>query len=428
MNILVLNQDWFVQEWRSAGHKVYSCGIPAHLDITLPTAHIHFSKVLEQIEEKFEPDIIVIHDNSGPIVVSGLEDTEIPVIFYSVDTHHHYSIHKYLAHLFDYSLVAQKDYISFYTEVGSTAEWMPLWASRDMQASLDKQYGAVFVGNLNPGLNPQRVQFFEELNKLTQVKTQIGKYWEIFPFSEIVINQTVKADLNFRVFEAMMSGAMLLTENTGNGLSDLFTDGTHLVTYAKGDSKIAAEKIHYYLNNLKLAREIGDAGREEVLKNHTSAIRAKRFMDLFSEVKKQNHVFKYFAAAANYCDLGLRAEKIDTTVSVKSYISALKCIDVAVLRQESLDTQLACYVVCAVLKYDQFLKTGAGNEMLFRMREAYPDQTILDLAVMRNYLNLGKYDLAKQIATLVSDAPSADTFNQAEDLISMILKGQSFCL
>lgn len=428
MNILVLNQNWFAEEWRAAGHKVYTCGLLEHLDLQLPTAHVHLDQAVALAPEKFEPDIIVAHDNSGPIVVTGLEDTEIPVIFYSVDTHHHHAIHKYLAHLFDHTFVAQKDYITQFAEVGSTAEWLPLWASRHIEASSDKRYEAVFVGNLNKELNPHRVWFFDELNKFTKVDTRIGKWWEIFPYSEIVVNQTVKGDLNFRVFEAMMSGAMLLTEKSPNGLFDLFEEDKHLATYPQLNPNVAAEKIQYYLANKSLARDIGHAGREEILKKHTPQIRAQTFMDLFPKIQKKQSPVKFLAASANYCDLGRRAETIDTNVSMRAYLSAMKCLDTAISKQELMDTQLACYAVCTCLKYDHFLKTGAGNELLNRAGEAYPDEPILKIAKLRNYLNQGQYELATQIAGTISLSPPAQIFAQSEEVIRMILDGKSFCL
>jgi hypothetical protein len=428
VNILVLNQDWLVEEWREAGHKVLTCGLADHLDIVLPTAHVHIDQALLMAKEPFSPDIIVIHDNSGPIVVAGLEETEIPVVFYSVDTHHHHSIHKYLAHLFDYSFVAQKDYIPLFEEVGIKAEWLPLWASRYIENSNDKKHGAVFVGNLNPQLNPNRIWFFDEINKITKVSTQIGKFWEIFPFSEIVVNQTVKGDLNFRVFEAMMSGAMLLTENTQNGLHELFKEGIHLATYIQANPHDAAEKIEYYLSNIKLCREIGSAGREEILKNHTPAVRAERFLQVFKDLKKKDGNLKYLSAAANYCDLGFRAEKLDTGVATKSYISAMRCLDIAFSKNEPIDTQLACYAICTFLKYDHFLKLGSGNEMLHRAREIYPHEPILKIAHIRHYLNLGNFSQAKVLAGEISTSPVDVTYAKSEELIRMILDGHSFGL
>lgn len=426
MNILVLNQDWFANEWRAAGHNVVSCGLSDHLDIVLPTAHFYFSNIMELAPSGFTPDVIVVHDNSGPLVIAGLEYVETPMIFFSVDTHHHHGVHSYLSHLFDYNFVAQKDYLPYYRQAESDAEWLPLWANLYMEKSNAKEYGAVFVGNLNPELNSERVWFFTELQKICPVKTMVGKYWEIFPFSEIVINQTVKGDLNFRVFEAMMSGAMLLTEETPNGLLDLFEPGRHLVTYTKGRPVEASEKIHHYLADVKTAREIGAAGREEILKNHTANHRAEKMLATIKSLKKRKSHRKFFGAMSNYATLGLRSEEIDTTVATKSYVSAMKCLDTALQQNETLDSQLACFVVFTCLKYEQYVKTGSGNEMLLKAREAFANEAVLNVATVRHYLNSGQFEAAKQLAVQISPEDAPVTFLRSENLVRMILDGQAF--
>ena len=426
MNILVFNQDWFVENWRAAGHQVYSCGLFEHLDIVLETAHVHINDILKSIPGKFAPDVIVIHDNSGPNIIAGLEETDIPVLFYSGDTHHHYGIHRYLSHVFDYTLSAQKDYIPYFNEVGSKAEWMPLWADRFIEPSTVKKHDVVFVGNMNPDLNKYRVWFFEELNKLVPVFAMGGKYWEIFPHSEIVINQTVKGDLNFRVFEGMMSGAMLLTEESPNGLTKLFEADKHMVTYSPGNPHHAAEKIRYYLGEKEKAREIGLAGRQEILKKHTAQHRADKLLAVLSGIEKQRSPKKFFSAMARYCTLGLGSEKIDTAVASKSYISAMKCMNMALANHENFDSQLACFTVFACYKYDRFLGGNAGSDMLKKVGEAFPQEPVLKVAALRNYLNQGFYELANELAAKISTESVDVTFKRAEDLIKLILDGKSF--
>jgi hypothetical protein len=224
MNILILNQHWFAEDLRAAGHHVLTVGMPAHLDVPLQMPLIHVDRIIEEHMKGHAPDVIIVLDNSAPVMVQGLDETVIPTLFYSVDTHHHADIHKYLCNVFDVTLVAQRDYLPVFHEAGHHPEWFPLWASRPIVPSTEKEMDAVFVGTLNAKLNPERVKFFNALKVKAPVHFQAGNFWEIFPKAEIVINQTVKGDLNFRVFEAMMSGSALLTEHAGNGLFDLFKD------------------------------------------------------------------------------------------------------------------------------------------------------------------------------------------------------------
>ena len=72
----------------------------------------------------------------------------------------------------------------------------------------------------------------------------------IFPCiatANIVFNEAVNNDLNMRVFEALCSGRLLVTDEApGSGLKDMFQDNKHLVIYNE-DNLI--ERIRYYLDH-----------------------------------------------------------------------------------------------------------------------------------------------------------------------------------
>jgi hypothetical protein len=256
VNILVLNQDWFVSEFREAGHRVLTVGTGKNMELRLDKPLYHIQQIREMMPEPWEPDLIIAHDNSAPIIITGLEEVPCPTIFYAVDTHHHAELH---------TLVAHKDYIAKFTDRGFEApEWMPLWASVYVEPAKVKEIDAVFVGTLNPELNPERVVFFEALQKRVPITVTTGAFWEIFPKSEIVVNQTVKADLNFRVFEAMMCGVVLLTERIGNGLLELFHENEELVLYERNNVEDCAKKIEWLLNDRPLCKRIAEASRAAV--------------------------------------------------------------------------------------------------------------------------------------------------------------------
>lgn len=311
MNILCFNQCWFKEEWEEDGDKVYTVGFGDHFDYHLDEI-THINSVLKKLPQSFgTPDVIVCFDNSSPIYVFGLEDINIPTFFYAVDTHQHLELHTYLSNCFDHMTIAMKDYLSHIHENGcKDVDWLPLWASKVVDASDEKKYGAVFVGTLNKDLNPGRVAFFEKLCKETDVLCKQGAWWEIFPYSEIVINQTVKGDLNFRVFEAMGTGALLLTEKTPNGLFDIFEDKKHLVTYTKDDVKEAKEIIEYYLSHTDEARQIARAGREEIFKHHLPRHRADWIKAKFNNLPKRNSNRKYISMAFNFFHLFLSCQKL----------------------------------------------------------------------------------------------------------------------
>src|SRR5262249_11185838 len=176
-------------------------------------------------------------DDSNPLLVLGLEEASCPVALLSIDTHHHAGWHAPLARAMDLALVAQRDYLPAFAAAGAPhARWLPLWAPDDLPApAREKTIAVSFVGSLDAALHPERVALLAALPPRLPLHVGAGPYAEVFGRSRIVFNQTVRGDLNGRVFEAMACGAMLLTERTGNGLTDLFADGEELITYPRGD-------------------------------------------------------------------------------------------------------------------------------------------------------------------------------------------------
>ncbi len=421
MKILCLNQNWFVRDLREAGHTVTTCGIGSHLDVPLDVPLIHLDTVIKGLPPERSPDLILILDNSSPVIVTGFEESPLPIVFYAVDTHHHLALHRYLAHVADKTIVAQKDYLPEFSGVGLEVSWMPLWASARVEPQAQKQHGAVFVGTLNPQLNPERVKFFDELKSKCDLLCMTGAWPEIFSKSEIVVNQTVKRDLNFRVFEAMMSGAMLLTERIDNGLFDLFEDRKHLVTYEKGNVEEASELIRHFLADKTTCRRIADQGREEILARHLESHRSQVILQALQSVTKKTSPIKFAAAMANYATLGRNVSKIDTVLSNRAYLSSLRAGEEAIKRGEPIDESLAAYLVLAAVRYDAALSSTAGALLLEVASEANPDNAFLALARMRSLLNAGKRKQAEELASGLGVADPQRAFVAAEQAVANLI-------
>ncbi len=421
MNILILNQDWFAVELREMGHHVVTAGLADHLDIKIDGPLLHIDSVIKNAMPQHSPDVIIVLDNSAPIVFLGLDETEVPTIFYSVDTHHHVELHKYLANLFDYTLIAQKDYLPDFEAIGHHPEWMPLWASRHIEPSNDKRYQAVFVGTLNAKLNPDRVRFFDALKEKAPVHVQTGNFWELFPHAEVVVNQTVKGDLNFRVFEAMMSGAVLLTEASPNGLLELFREGEHLVTYPKNDVDQAAEIIRGLLADPARCRAIGASGRAEILARHTVHQRAQRIDQIVRTVKKKRSPQKLYSTMLNFASLALKMEGIDTRLAGRTFLAALKAADYAVKEDEPLNEELACFVVLSCINYERVINSGAAEALLEEIGQRHPNLEAIGLARIRILLNSGRRNEAEVLARALSADDVYDTFCRSDLFVESLL-------
>lgn len=421
MRILIFNQDWFATELRQLGHEVITCGFEPHLEHRIQCGTFHISSVLQSLT--VSPDVILWHDNSMPtILVGGLESCPIPTVLYSVDTHHHHGLHSYVASLFDHVFVAQKDFLPSFDESGTPTSWLPLWAPRIVEASDEKKWTSTFVGNLNPQLNPRRVKFFEALKQRIPIHIAQGNYWEMFPFADIVVNQTVKGDLNFRVFEAMMCGPLLLTEKTPNGLLEIFRDGEHLVTYTPDDVDEVAQKVTDLSNNPSRMREIARAGRAEVLKNHTAMSRALVVNSVITKLTKRPPAKdRHFVSMVNHALSNSAIHRAKTGNCPIALSTALMAARMGLASNEPLSELQAKYLVRACVVFDAVTGKNEGGKLLLDFATRMPRHPTLVLAAIRGLLNSGRRAEAETLAASFLPTPPSDVFKCAEEAVQLML-------
>lgn len=423
MRILLLNQNWFADEWRKAGHTVISCGRYPYLDVHIPDKVFHIQDVLTDYFSGFEPDRIVIYDDSSPITFAGLDDLEVPLFFYSVDTHHHFEMHRELRAAVDGMVVAQADYLDYMTATGESVGWMPLWASVEYGSEQhSKEFDACFVGTLNPILNPRRVEFLKRLQSCAPITVTSGIFADIFPKSHIILNQTVKQDLNFRVFEAMISGSLVLTERINNRLFDLFREGEHLVTYTPDDHLDAAEKIAFYRSQPKEARRIGEAGRAEILRAHLPRHRAAQLLDEVEKVTYQRERQRHIGMMTNHVYLSkvLRAEPRRLS-QVRALAAAMIALDRALQSEESITLGQASLAAVGCLEYDSILVSKAGSILLARAAEAWHQYPFLQVVRIWTLLQQGETEEARRHAERVFPEQSEEMCNRAAEITGMVI-------
>jgi hypothetical protein len=423
LKLLLFNQDWWADELRDLGHEVLTCGDSSHLEAHPPTTFSHIDNIIKSLPNNFVPDVILWLDNSAPVFFQGFENCSIPIIFYSVDAQHHYGLHSHLSVCFDHILLAQKDYLPYFTRSTTPVTWLPLWASRYVEASDDKRYEATFVGTLNKLLNPRRVEFFDKLSSLVPLHLKTGDFACIFPHAEIVVNQTVKLDLNFRVFEAMMCGSLLLTEHTENGLLELFQDGTHLVTYPAHDAEQAATKIQWLLNNPEQMRAIARQGREEILAKHLPKHRAQTVHNIIQGIKKSPlRPERFFAAMINHVSIATITHKKTGNYPIAALIAAMSSASQALYNGVCPDDIYAAHLIRTSVLYDQVLRTSAGGTLIRQFSDAFPDHYVLRLAKIRLLLNSGEMAAARDSAEQLGEGPPRAVFEKAEYAVNMLLQ------
>lgn len=422
MRLLLVNQDWFATELRELGHEVRTCGSRESFDVrpVLPVQPIE--AVLKLFEDGWRPEGIIVHDNSSPVRVVGLEYLDVPTLFYSVDTHHHHEWHRYYAHVFNHLCVAQKDYIPILQQTGVHPRWLPLYASEIVEPAATRDRGAVFVGTLNRKLNPERVEFFEKLREQVRVEV-IEAWWQvIFPSAEIVINQTVRGDLNFRIFEGMVAGALMLTEDSGNGLHELFRAGEHLVTYEKGNVAEAAEIIRYYSAHPTEARKIAEAGRAEVLARHLPMHRAQKIDGFLRAGSAGRGPACYFGAAVNLVALARRLQNRDKAGALQALVLFGRAVQHALERGEKMNDEISFSVVTGAVAFDLYFGGDAGARLLHACSDAYPELPALRLGAIKCHSQRGAMTEARALASSFGNGDEQAVFLNADKVIDTLME------
>ena len=140
-----------------------------------------------------------------------------------------------------------------------------------------------FVGSLTDQLVRRR-RLLDRLGRRVSLHVERSFFRDMartFSASKIVFNDAVKDDLNMRVFEALASGSMLLTDRApGSGLEEMFRDREHLVIYDEDNLEDLAE---YYLAHERERERIAARGRAEALRWHTYDHRAASLIETVSD-------------------------------------------------------------------------------------------------------------------------------------------------
>ncbi len=149
---------------------------------------------------------------------------------------------------------------------------------------LSKIYDIVFVGNIDPGVYPERVRLLELIGKKFNLKVFTNVYGEemakIYSQAKSVFNKSAAGEINMRIFEAMSCGSLLITDRLKpeTGLEEIFQDKKHLVFYDNENDLL--QKIDYYLTHESEREEIALGGYKEVLEKHTYEHRVKQLLGI----------------------------------------------------------------------------------------------------------------------------------------------------
>lgn len=209
-----------------------------------------------------------------------------PNVYVASDTHLGYDYRLSMARQFDFVFCNQKRAVEEFIRDGIDPKkifWMPHAAEPLAYPvkEIIKKYDVSFIGNIGSW---NRVEFldrmFKEFPNFFYGRRLFEEAAEVFSASRIVLNVAIKDDVNMRVFEALATKSLLLTDALPT-LPELFKDGVHLVTYKNHDE--AVEKARYYLAHPEEADKIAEVGYNEVMAKHTYMSRLKTVLEILKK-------------------------------------------------------------------------------------------------------------------------------------------------
>ncbi|MFV9507626.1 MAG: CgeB family protein [Oscillochloridaceae bacterium umkhey_bin13] len=218
------------------------------------------------------PDFVLFIESPASYFPRGLEKISCPTACYIIDIHLGTRLKLQFLPFFDYVFCAQKDYIPLLQRHHQQVSWLPLACDPVIHGkqSLSKTSEVGFVGNSYASV--RRSALLSAIEKEFSINDYHKMYAKellstVYSQAKIVFNCSINGDVNMRVFEALASGTLLLTDRVENGLYDLFDEGVHLITYENENEMLQC--IRYFLDHEHERELIALEGMHHVLEKHT---------------------------------------------------------------------------------------------------------------------------------------------------------------
>jgi glycosyltransferase involved in cell wall biosynthesis/Flp pilus assembly protein TadD len=232
-----------------------------------------FADRMRKLPASFSPDVYLWVDSGISELPKDSQSMRVPRVGYFVDTHRALDLRIELARNFDFTFLAQQAHIPAFVDAGiPNVAWLPLACAPELHdvGPLDRIYDVAFVGAVPGDPGERRWRLLDAVRERFP-NAKIGQFWpeemaRIYAQSKIVVNMCVDHDINMRVFEALASGALLITDEA-DGLGELFDDGEHLVVYRNDDDLV--KLVSRYLDDHAARERIASQGRDLVHSKHT---------------------------------------------------------------------------------------------------------------------------------------------------------------
>lgn len=259
------------------GHEVCWISAPARGGTIYPDLYVtqgfDVTTSLEDLISHvgFEPDIFLYIEPRG-LIPKGIERIQCPTACVLSDCHRDLDSRLRLAQFFDHVFLYHRNHIHYFNDHPTThVHWLPYACDLNMFCPTGevRNLDVAFIGQLFDA-NHERFRVIGEIAKRWKINEQRvylqHEIPHVYSQAKIVLNLPLADDLNFRTFEAMSCGAMLLTRRGSNGQDLLFQEEKHFAAFSSKEELL--DKIQYYLSHPKEREAIAAVGLAEVQQAH----------------------------------------------------------------------------------------------------------------------------------------------------------------
>lgn len=234
------------------------------------------------------PDWIFHFECRRPILPEGILKSQIPTVYFDVDTFAYTHRRIRWDSMFDHIAVFHPGYKERFRRAGHPGAFLLSHAARREffdAPDVIRDFEIGWVGQTSGALYHKRAELLPRLASIFHTNDWSRPYTlsevaEVYRRSQIVVNigrDDFPQDANLRVFEVLASGALLITA-LPTELSQLgFQEGIHFVGYRQ-DSEIPA-LVRKYLQEEELRIRIARAARIKTMREHTYDARAAQLIE-----------------------------------------------------------------------------------------------------------------------------------------------------
>lgn len=225
------------------------------------------------------PDLFLYVEPFG-LIPEGIERAPFVTACVLCDVHGDLVNRLRLARFFDHVFIYHRNYLPRFTEhLPDHVHWLPYACDLELfkAPAGERDLDIAFIGQV---FN-ERGRVLKRLHERWRMNENRWYLQEEIPHvygrAKIVVNLPLSDDLNFRVFEALSAGALLLTRRVANGQELLFKEGVHYAAFA--DEAELFAKVEYYLTHEAERARIAEQGHAEVVAFHGLDMRLRQLLE-----------------------------------------------------------------------------------------------------------------------------------------------------